>query len=49
MNFWMDFPPVFSITFSLKTSQSGAIFKIIRSFTPEILKQLDMELKLFDK
>ena len=30
-----------------KTSQTAAIFKIIKNFIPEILKQLDMVLKLF--
>ena len=31
-----------------KTSQTNTIFKIITNFIPEILKRLDMELKLFN-
>ena len=41
----MGCPPVFWITFSIKTSQIVTIFKII--FIPEILRHWDMELKLF--
>ena len=44
----MDCPPVFWITFSIKTSQTVTIFEIIKNFISEILKQLDMELKLFN-
>ena len=40
-------PPVFWISFSIKTSQTVTIFKITKNFIPEILRQLDMELKLF--
>ena len=43
----MDCPPVFGITFSIKTSQTVTIFETIKNFIPEILEQLDMELKLF--
>ena len=39
--------PSFWILFSIKTSQTVTIFEIIKKFIPEILKQLDMELKLF--
>ena len=34
------------LTFSIKTSQTVTVFEIIKNFIPEILKQLDMKLKL---
>ena len=43
----MDCPPVFETMFSIKTSQTVTIFEIINNFIPEILKQLEIELKLF--
>ena len=39
--------PIFWITFSIKASQTVTIFKIIKNFISEILKQSGMELKLF--
>ena len=43
----MDCPAVFWIAFFEKTSQTVMIFEIIKDFFLEILRQLDMELKLF--
>ena len=45
----MNCPPVFWITFSIKTSQTVTIFEIIKSFIPEILRQLDMTPKIWSK
>ena len=39
--------PSFLNTFSIKISQTVTIFAIIKNLIPEILRQLDMELKLF--